>query len=94
VKEKALQRQLAKEERELEQAKKLAEKEAKKKLPKLSKKTKKKSLIIILKYEKTFLQSLRSVRFMEEVEVVREKEGVKMTILSGRTINLPARYKT
>jgi FKBP-type peptidyl-prolyl cis-trans isomerase (trigger factor) len=74
-------------------AEKQAIKEAKKNQPKLPQKEKKKSPIIELSHKKTSEDSLKEVRFVAEVEVAPEVEGLEIAHSRTRVIKLPARYK-
>jgi FKBP-type peptidyl-prolyl cis-trans isomerase (trigger factor) len=67
-------------------------KEAKENQPKLPQKDKK-SPIIELSYKKTSEDSLKEVRFVAEVEVAPEVEGLEIAHSRTRVIKLPARYK-
>jgi hypothetical protein len=91
--ERALQRQAKKEAKAQAKATKLAEKEAQKTQSKLAGKSKMKSLIVVLPYKKTLIDSARVVSFAEEVEVVPEGRSSNVLLSGRRKIYLPQRYK-
>ena len=91
--EKVLQRQVVRDIKAIEAAKKWAVKETKKKQLKLVKKDREKSSVVILKSKKPLELSTKVVRFVQEVDEI-EKEKVPISVRSKtREIRLPDRYK-
>ena len=70
-------------------AAKLAEKKAQKTRSKLTGKDKMKSLIVVLPYKKTLIDSARIESFAEEIEVVPEGRGSNVLLSRKRNIYLP-----
>jgi hypothetical protein len=91
--EKALQHHAEKGVKAQAKAAKLAEKKAQKTRFKLTGKDKMKSLIVVLPYKKTLIDSARVESFAEEIEIVPEGRGSNVLLSRKRNIYLPQRYK-
>ena len=91
--EKALQHHAEKGVKAQAKAAKLAEKKAQKTRFKLTGKDKMKSLIVVLPYKKTLIDSARVESFAEKIEIVPEGRGSNVLLSRKRNIYLPQRYK-